>query len=104
MLDIQAGSYFPGEGGSIIYMGHNSADTFRRFNELEVGDKIVITTSYGTFEYEIYDYKIVHETAIEELPIQKEKEILMVFTCYPLKNYGHAYERYVVYANLVNTI
>ena len=95
------GSYFPGESGTIIYMGHNSVDIFRRFSELEVGDKIVVTTSYGTFEYEIYEYKIIRETQLEELPIQKEKEILMIYTCYPLNNIGYAYQRYVVYANLV---
>ncbi len=96
-----SGSYFPGEGGSIIYMGHNSKDVFRRFSELEIGDRIVVTTSYGQFEYEIYDYKIINETDLDALPIQKEKEILMVFTCYPLNNIGYAYRRYVVYANLV---
>ena len=26
-----SGSYFPGEGGSILYMGHNSKKVFRRF-------------------------------------------------------------------------
>ena len=95
------GSYFPGEGGTIIYMGHNSVDVFRRFSELEVGDKIVVTTSYGTFEYEIYEYKIIYERDLEKLPIQKEKEILMIYTCYPLNNIAYAYHRYVVYANLV---
>ena len=95
------GSYFPGEGGTIIYMGHNSVNVFRRFSELEVGDKIVVITSYGTFEYEIYDYKIIRETQLEELPIQKEKEILMIYTCYPFDNIAYAYQRFVVYANLV---
>ena len=95
------GSYFPGEGGSIIYMGHNSEDVFRRFSELNIGDKIEIITSYGVFEYEIYNYKIINETDLEELPIQKEKEILMIYTCYPLHNIGYAYQRYVVYANLI---
>ncbi len=96
-----SGSYFPGEGGSIVYMGHNSKDIFRRFDELEIGDKIIVTTSYGTFEYVIYNYKIINEKALEELPIQKEKEVLMIYTCFPLNNIGYAYQRYVVYANLV---
>ena len=82
-------------------MGHNSEDVFRRFDELEIGDKIIVTTSYGTFEYVIYNYKIINETQVEELPIQKDKEILMIYTCYPLNNIGYAYQRYVVYANLV---
>jgi len=96
-----SGSYFPGEGGSIIYMGHNSKDVFRRFGELKVGDKIVVNTDYGKFTYEIYDMQIVEETETYKLPIQKDEEKLMVYTCYPFINYGHTSQRYVLYSNLV---
>ena len=44
-----SGSYFPGEGGSIVYMGHNSRNVFRRFSELQIGDDITVTTSYGVY-------------------------------------------------------
>lgn len=94
------GSYFPGEGGSIVYMGHNSQKVFRRFSELQKGDKIKVTTDYGKFTYKIYDMKLIKETEIDKIPIQKEKEILMVYTCYPFNNVGYASKRYVVYANL----
>ena len=50
-----SGSYFPGEGGSIIYMGHNSKKMFRRFSELQIGNEIKVTTSYGEYNYKIYD-------------------------------------------------
>ena len=50
-----SGSYFPGEGGSIVYMGHNSKNMFRRFSELQVGDQMTVTTSYGKYTYEIYE-------------------------------------------------
>ena len=95
-----SGSYFPGEGGSIIYMGHNSAKVFRRFSELQIGNEIIVTTSYGEFKYRIYDMQLIKETEIDKLPIQKEKEILMVYTCYPFNNIGYATQRYVVYAEL----
>ena len=95
-----SGSYFPGEGGSIIYMGHNSAKVFRRFSELQIGNEIKVTTSYGEFNYKIYDMQLIKETEIDKLPIQKEKEILMVYTCYPFNNIGYATQRYVVYAEL----
>ncbi len=95
-----SGSYFPGEGGSIIYMGHNSKSVFRRFSELQIGNEIKVTTDYGEYTYKIYDMQIVKETEVEKLPIQKEKEILMVYTCYPFVNIGHATQRYVVYAEL----
>ena len=95
-----SGSYFPGEGGSIIYMGHNAKNTFRRFGELQIGNEIKVTTSYGEYTYKIYDMKLIKETETDKLPIQKDKEILMVYTCYPFNNIGYATQRYVVYAEL----
>ena len=95
-------TYFPEEGGSIIYIGHNSKKVFRRFSELEIGDPIKVTTNYGEFNYKIYDMQLVKETQTDKLPIQKEKEILMVYTCYPFNNIGYATQRYVVYAELVD--
>ena len=95
-----AGSYFPGEGGSIVYMGHNFPTFFRRFSELKKGNEIIVKATYGEFKYKIYDMQIVKETETEKLPIQKEKEILMVYTCYPFNNIGYATQRYVVYAEL----
>ena len=38
---------------------------------------------------------------VDELPVQKGEEILMLYTCWPINNIGHASERYVVYADLV---
>lgn len=95
-----SGSYFPGEGGSIIYMGHNSKKMFRRFSELQIGNEIKVTTSYGEYSYKIYDMKLIKETETDKLPIQKDKEILMIYTCYPFNNVGYATQRYVVYAEL----
>ena len=94
------GSYFPGEGGSIVYMGHNSKKVFRRFSELQIGDEITVKATYGTYKYKIYDMKLVKETDIDQIPIQDKKEILMVYTCYPFNNIGYATQRYVVYADL----
>ncbi len=95
-----SGSYFPGEGGSIIYMGHNSKKMFRRFSELQKGNEIKVTTSYGEYTYKIYDMQLIKETETDKLPIQRDKEILMIYTCYPFNNVGYATQRYVVYAEL----
>lgn len=94
-------SYFPGEGGSVILAGHNFKTFLAELPNAKIGDKIILETSYGTFTYDIYDTKIIKETAVDEVPVQKEKEILMLYTCWPINNIGHASERYVVYANLV---
>ena len=95
-----SGSYFPGEGGSIIYMGHNSKKVFRRFSELQKGNEITVKTNYGEYNYKIYDMQLIKETDVDKLPIQKDKEILMIYTCYPFNNIGYATQRYVVYAEL----
>ena len=96
------GSYFPGEGGSIIYMGHNSTKVFRRFSELKKGDMITVKPSYGEYKYKIYDMQIVQENETDKLPIKKDKEILMIYTCYPFVYVGYTTQRYVVYAELVD--
>lgn len=91
-------SYFPGEGGSVIYMGHNFKKFLARLPEVKDGDIIEVETSYGVFEYEVYDSQIVIETEVDKVPIQDKEELLMIYTCYPINNIGHAYQRYVVYA------
>lgn len=92
---------FLGENGSIILAGHNFKNFLANLPQAQIGDRIQYETTYGTFNYEIYDTKIIEETQTEEVPIQKEKEILMIYTCYPINNIGHASQRYVVYANLI---
>lgn len=97
-LGQDSNSYFPGEGGTILCMGHNFKSFLARLPEAKEGDKIQIETSYGTFEYTIYDSKIVHETDLGAAPIQQDEEMLIIYTCYPINNIGHAYQRYLVYA------
>ncbi len=99
-----SGSYFPGEGGSILYMGHNFDGIFRRLGELEIGDNIKVKTSYGEFTYEVYDMKIVKENEKDVVPIQREEEILMIYTCYPFNNIGYTTQRYIVYSKIIDEV
>ncbi len=91
-------TYLPGEGGSIVCMGHNYKKYLQRLPEVEKGDKIVVKTEYGTFEYTVYDTKIVGETEVSAVPVQDEEEIFMLYTCYPTYGLGHATQRLIVYA------
>ena len=94
-------SYFPGEGGSIIYAGHNYSKFLANLPNVSNDEKIIVETSYGTFEYKVVGSKIVKETATEEVPVQNENEMLMIYTCWPINNIGHATERFVLYANVI---
>lgn len=91
-------SYFPGEGGSIILMGHNYNRFLAKLPKIKIGDEIQITTNYGEFNYHIYNAQIVEETDTDKVPIQDEEEILMIYTCWPINNIGYTTKRYVVYA------
>lgn len=95
------GSYFPGEGASVILAAHNSKEHFMYLPKLKVGDEIIVDTIYGTFTYKVYKNKIIKDTDTESLPVQTDKEILMMYTCYPVATVGHKDKRFVVYAELV---
>ena len=62
---------------------------------------ITLNTTYGIFNYKVSKTKIVNEDDVDEVPVKKDKEVLMLYTCWPINNIGHASQRYVVYADLV---
>lgn len=68
---------------------------------IKKGENIIIETTYGKYVYEVYGTKVVHQTELDAAPIQNEKEILMLYTCYPMDTIGYASERFFAYANLV---
>ena len=96
------GSYFPGEGGSIIYGAHHSNDKFGKLRNIKINDIITVKTSYGEFNYKIHDIKIIKETDLHLLPIQRNNEVLMLYTCYPFGYLGYTTQRFAVYANIID--
>lgn len=71
------------------------------YGELKTEDYIEIITEYGDFYYKVSNSKIIKDTQLEELPIQKENEKLMIYTCYPFSSTGYTEYRYVIYADKV---
>ncbi|MCM3620133.1 class D sortase [Sutcliffiella horikoshii] len=96
------GASFPGEEGQIVFSGHRDT-VFLRLGELEVGDRFFVRMSYGDYMYEIYDSKIVDEDDRTVITLQKEKEDLLLTTCYPFTLTGAAPERYILYAKPMDT-
>ena len=101
-----AGSYFPGENGTIIFAAHNINDMFEKLDKVKKGDKVIIKANYATFEYQVYDMKVVSETNLNAFKIQHEEERLIMYTCYPINRsiIGRKTKRYVVYAKKVGVI
>lgn len=96
-----SGGYFPGEGGTVICMAHNTESMFKRLPEIQIGDEITIETPYGNFEYEVYNTEIVNMKNVDAIEIQKEEERLAVYTCYPVTGIGHKTDRFIAFAKLV---
>ncbi len=101
-----AGSYFPGENGTIILAAHNTSGFFNKLDDIKKGDKVIFKASYADFEYEVYDMKVVKETDLNAFKIQHDEEILIMYTCYPINRsvVGRKTKRYVVYAKKVGVV
>lgn len=97
-----SGAYFPGEGGSVICMGHNTKTFLYKLPEIKKKAEIVIETTYGEFKYKVDHTKVVNMYDVDELPVQDDEEILMLYTCYPVNGLGHKTDRFVVYAKRVS--
>ena len=65
-----AGSYFPGEGGSIILAGHNDPGYFEKLLNVGQGDMVLLSTTYGDFNYKIDSFKVVNENDLSAFPVQ----------------------------------
>ncbi len=99
-LEVGVGHYtttaFPGEAEQILLSGHRDT-VFKRFGELEEGDRFIVEMSYGTFEYEMRKTDIVDENNTRVIRSMGE-EVLTLSTCYPFGYIGPAPNRYIIYA------
>ncbi|MCS0788062.1 class D sortase [Cytobacillus firmus] len=100
MLEKGVGHYsstmFPGQDEQILLSGHRDT-VFRKFGELEIGDRLIVEMPYGEFEYEIRKTEIVASDNTTVIG-PKGEEVLTVSTCYPFSYIGSAPDRYIIYA------
>lgn len=102
-LDAGAGhfmqSVMPGEEDNCVISGHRDT-IFARLGELEIGDRLIIETSAGTFTYEVTGTQIV-EKDDRTVIVPTDNAVLTLTTCYPFRYVGPAPDRYIVSADLV---
>lgn len=97
-----AGSYFPGEGGTIIIAAHNTYGQFYTLPKVKIGDEVIIKTTYGTYTYKITKTEIANADKLgENIHIYTDKETIMLYTCYPVETPGYKSNRFVAYGDLV---
>ena len=96
------GSYFPGENGTIIYLGHNNKNYLYNLKDIQIDDIITIDTNYGQFNYAVSIIKVVNKNDYNAFQIQHAKELLIIYTCYPFDQWFlPKEERLVIYAEKI---
>jgi sortase A len=92
------GSAFPGQGKTVGIAGHRTTylAPFRRIDEVEDGDEIVLEMPYATFTYEVQAHRIVEPSQVE-IVHNVGYERLVLTACHPLYS---AAQRLAVFAKL----
>ncbi len=93
-------SDMPTEGGTVVYSGHNREDMLNNLKDIAIGDEIIIDTSYATCVYKVSKTDILKDTQTDKLTKIKDKETLILYTCYPFDTYVYTNKRFVVYSVL----
>jgi sortase A len=91
---------FPGQGRTIGIAGHRTTylAPFRRINEIEDGDEIVLEMPYATFTYTVQKHEIVDPSQVE-IVRDVGYERLVLTACHPLYS---AAQRWAVFAELTD--
>ncbi|WP_080832844.1 class D sortase [Cohnella massiliensis] len=92
-----------GEVGNAAVAAHRARTKGRLFNrldEVEIGDKIDVKTSEGSYSYTVYEIKIVEPTELSVLEPNGTDRILTLITCDPLVNPTH---RLIVHAKITDS-
>jgi sortase A len=92
-------SAFPGEHGNVDLAGHR--DTyFRELEGIAPGDRVLLTTPDGRFEYRVEWVRVVTPDRTDLLAPTGSRQLTLV-TCYPFDWIGPAPKRFVVRARAV---
>lgn len=90
-IAISRQASYCGSDKPIIVMGHNT-NSFRKLKNIKVGAKVIITTQYGVYIYEVYSTQIARPTSDGKNIVDNKgnkvikrngnSEILQLYTCY----------------------
>lgn len=100
-VGVYGGSFIPGYGKTILVAGHNNT-YFNGLKYAEKGQKVVIKTSYGNYEYEITGTAVKDMNDSTAYDLNADYENLIMYTCYPFDELGLTKQRYFVYAKYLS--
>lgn len=88
-------SKIPGEGGVTVLLGYGSME-FGKLKNINIGEEVLVTTSYGKYYYKVYDTKIVEKTDENFIDYNEKVEKLIMYTDYPFDAVGETNQYFVV--------
>ena len=77
------------------HRGYYGAEMLRNVQQIQIGDKITLTTPWETLVYRVCELKIIQPDDSSAILIQPGRDLLTLTTCHP---YTQNYQRYLVIA------
>jgi len=90
---------FPGEFGNFVVLGHRDT-LFRPLRGLEQGDRVLVRTWDGNFDYSIDSIQVVPPEQVTLVGGPADRSITLV-TCFPFDFIGPAPRRFVARGHLL---
>ena len=91
-----------GSNSNAVIAGHRGYSGYPYFKEielLEAGDEVMITNIWKTLTYKVTEIKIINPNDVNEILIQKDKDMITLLTCHPYASGGKY--RYLVFCERV---
>lgn len=96
------GCVLPGENGTVFVGGHTDS-WFLDLKSAEIGSIIHLETPWGNFSYQITETKVIQETEIDQCRWGEQAPSCILYTCYPFGIQTPTDQRYLVYADPLET-
>ena len=99
-------SQIPGCGTGILVAAHNNT-YFHTLPNAQIGDLVHLETNYGSFIYRVYETKIIDTSKsghadLYYSELYGDKEILMLYTCWPIDTLASTPQRYFAFCEFVS--
>ncbi|MEG0108393.1 MAG: class D sortase [Lachnospiraceae bacterium] len=94
------GSGIPGNNRTMLIAGHNTT-IFSPLQNIQPGDVITFTTTYGIYQYQITDTKVLDSYDTTAYDMSAKTEQLVLYTCYPFSTLGSTNQRFFAYGTKI---
>lgn len=96
-------SHIPGCGTGVLIGAHNNT-YFHTLKDAKEGATVHLETTYGVYTYRVYKTQIIKKDdgSAYRKELNGDKEVLLLYTCYPLDTIASTPDRYFVFCEFVS--